>query len=133
MLVRQAHTHPEWQDSDVDLWVTAAGGQTTVTGVGPARVSELATPGWARFIGVRPATAAPAFRSASRGSAPTVSRGETTGAPAWVVDATSTGADGAALRYRVEYEPFSGRLVAISCSRQTATRPQAYRSTVVLL
>ena len=112
--MQQATTHPEWGESDLDAWVTTTGGRTTVTGVAPSEVQDSTTRSWRGVLGANVATGTPAFRWKAPPDQKGVARIPSTGNPAWTVSATATAANGATLRYVLEYEPFGGRLVAVS-------------------
>lgn len=114
LLAKQLVAHPDWGESDLDAWLTSVGGRSTVTGVAPAEVAASSGQPWRNALGQNVSTTPPTFRwrpAADRAGAVKVA---TTGAPTWVVSATATAADGATLRYVLEYEPFGGRLVAVT-------------------
>jgi hypothetical protein len=109
-LLTQIKDHPTWQDSDLDAWLIEAGGPTTVTGTPPAAVSRAATQPWQTFLGRAAKADRTTFEWKRDATAPAVA---STGAPAWITETTATGKDGKTLRYRLEFEPFGGQLVAV--------------------
>lgn len=108
----QLLANPRWNDSDADAWLIQEGVTSTFgTTFAPARpdaaraleqqigVSRTAAP--ARFLWYQAGTetdAKPAFRDR----------------PAWVTEAAMPGPDGTDAVYQFEYEPFGGRLMAVT-------------------
>ena len=109
-LLAQIKAHPEWKDSDLDAWLIEAGGPTTVTGVPPQAVSRAATQPWQTYLGRASRADRTTFQWKRDAQTPALA---STGAPAWITEATATSKDGTALHYRLEFEPFGGQLVAV--------------------
>ncbi len=114
LLLQQAAAHPEWGESDLDAWLTAAGGRTTVTGVAPSEVQASMARPWKSALGANMVTGPATFQLKARSDQKSAPNVPTTGVPGWTVPATATAADGSTLQYVLEYEPFGGRLVAVT-------------------
>jgi hypothetical protein len=109
-LLTQINDHPTWKDSDLDAWLIEAGGPTTVTGTPPPAVSRAATQPWQTFLGSAAKADRTTFQWKRDATAPALA---STGAPAWITETTATSKDGKPLRYRLEFEPFGGKLVGV--------------------
>jgi hypothetical protein len=102
--------NPRWIESDADVWLTTRGATSTFAAPSPTVVTRTGAVaermaaqavGGARFewhTGHTSAAGGRVFRSR----------------PAWVTEAVGVDANGAALIYQFEYEPFGGRLIAVT-------------------
>jgi len=98
--------HPQWTEAERQARLMALGARQVPPGRFDARL-DLAR--WARFLGASALISAAAFQwgaSAPPDNSPP--------GPTWVASLTAASGDGRTLRYRVEFEPLGGRLVALT-------------------
>lgn len=135
LLWQQVRDHPEWADSDAEVWLTGIGGRPTIGQPAPETTRVEQQP-WRTFLGTSVATERARFRwrieddetaagpsgprQAPRVDLSTLHRAGGPPAPpvplpavrpSWVVETRGVDADGNPVRYRLEYEPFGGRLI----------------------
>ncbi|MEO7890995.1 MAG: hypothetical protein ABIW19_13420 [Vicinamibacterales bacterium] len=129
-LQQQLAAHPDWTDGDADLWMQSIGGASVSNRTAP-NPGPLAAQPIAKFLGNSVEVRASAFRWRGDRLPPTAvpPRASRPGfeptplpkwappppplavAPMWVVEVVSAGRGAKALNYRLEYEPFGGRLI----------------------
>jgi hypothetical protein len=132
-LRQQLAAHPEWQESDIDLYLQQITGRSAAEGLAPpaqtaeksrAALGATATIAQAPTLRLRSEAAASDAVATERVAPRSRSAFQPPPAPpnlppppasavksVWVVEATTEGANGETARYRLEYEPISGRLV----------------------
>lgn len=101
--------HPEWTEAQAASWLRANGAAAVQSA--PDDVTRLTSPRWQAFLGTNVQTGASAFaaRESSSQGQPPVWRPR----PGWEVQVSATASAGAA-SYRLVFEPFGGRLVAVT-------------------
>jgi hypothetical protein len=131
-LWEQVRVHPEWTAADVEGWMVGVGGPPTVGRSAPGAEALDSAP-WRRYLASTLAAQGSRFRWRADGAAdtaaPPVAVGDLrahgvtppasmtaappllTVKPVWRVDAVGTSPQGQPIRYRLEFEPFGGRLV----------------------
>ena len=109
-LVDQLSAHPKWADSDAEVALMSMGGRSA-DGAVQAAPSEVGLAALARFLGAEPKVLGirPNWRQdgVSDGPAPFTS------APGWRTGITAKGRDGNVVSYRLDFEPFGGRLTSL--------------------
>jgi hypothetical protein len=132
-LWQQMKEHPDWGESDADVWLQQVGGQSTV-GRSAASVATLKPDEWQSLLGSVPSVAAARFRWRSEGASrratpvlgqPPVNPDRLPEAmrrnppppptmairPSWLVEVTAQDDGGRVVQYQLEYEPFGGKLI----------------------
>lgn len=103
-------THPRWIDSDADAWLTTRGAASTFAA--PSAAMASAANAVAERIGAQPV---PAVRFEWHTGPSTAAGGRVfRSRPAWVTEAVGVEASGVPVIYQFEYEPFGGRLIAVT-------------------
>ena len=128
--LQEMAAHPEWSEADAEGRLDSLGGRST------ARPSPGSTPSetkWRTFLGVSVSAAparlrwkgdpsAPRAASVSPATLAALTASQAPGLPppptlaikpAWIAEITAETGGPAPARYRVEYEPFGGRLIAV--------------------
>jgi hypothetical protein len=104
--------HPNWTDSDAEVKLAALGGRAAPPATAAA-IGDISASGWQRYLGknVRAGTAGLRLRQRRPESGATPAFDTI---PGWVREVDATRADGKAAVYELRFEPFGGRLVAVS-------------------
>jgi hypothetical protein len=104
--------HPDWADSDAEVKLAALGGRAAPPATAAA-IGEISSSGWQRYLGknVRAGTAGLRLRQRRPESGATPAFDTI---PGWVREVDATRANGKAAVYELRFEPFGGRLVAVS-------------------
>jgi hypothetical protein len=130
-LQQQLAAHPAWTDQDKDVWLQSNGGQPTLGRTAPAAATLTADP-VSTFLGQSVLADSSTFRwrgdvspVKADGTPPKVRPGFAPAAPpstgppplairpVWVVGVTTDPGSASSAHYRLEYEPFGGRLVGV--------------------
>jgi hypothetical protein len=109
-LQQELIANPRWIESDADVWLTGRGAASTFAA--PSGALDGRSAAVAERIGAQ-LVAGTRFEwhtghLSKEGGRVFRSR------PAWVTEAVAAAPDGTALIYQFEYEPFGGRLIAVS-------------------
>jgi hypothetical protein len=104
--------HPDWTDGDAEVQLTALGGRTTAAAMADA-FGGRDEARWTRYLGANAHARAASLRLRQRGDAAGAAPAFDT-IPSWVRDIDVTRPGGKAAVYELRFEPFGGRLVAVS-------------------
>ena len=134
-LWEQMKAHPEWDESDADIWLQQVGGRSTV-GRSKESVATLKADEWQPLLGSAAEVVSARFRWRSVGtpkrSTPALGQGPVNAdrlsdvvrrspppppilatRPSWLVEVVAQDDAGKRITYQFEYEPFGGRLIGV--------------------
>jgi hypothetical protein len=103
--------HPNWTDSDAEVWLQQNAGRSVVGRTFAPPVNLTSAPLEAAF-GARAAAQSAVFHWRSPGKAGVAAK--FAGKPGWIVQVTLPGDKGPVIRYELEFEPIGERLVRVT-------------------
>jgi hypothetical protein len=109
-LHQQLSANAQWFDSDADVWLKERGGSSTFESAPPS--VDAATRQVAEHLGMPWVPGRPQFVWYAESQSVEAARAFR-GRPAWTAEVAWVGPDGLTETYRLEYEPFGGRLISV--------------------